>query len=670
MKKSIRRLVRISIFTLLAIALIGSANIVRAANNFSCKNTSCDSAAYGHSNANTDQEQSCLYENVDVIKLSNAIEYANNYNGREIKVGVLDTGIDGAHEAFSGRLYESNPHNLSTTLHRNFLTNSDYPDEVPQLIPTPADDRPYFVPNPHGTQVAGVIASSTNTKIKLISLQISDRNILQGAVINAIRFATAKGIDVLNLSAFFNHSALKPVLQFQDGSQKILLCNCGHDECLGEQYYECMYDAIEKYPGLLITSSNNFAYDIDYNPDNYNKHLYPASWADPHHPDHLDNIITVGATTVSEDENIALRPDPGWSVSAPGSNFGLRAVHLFAPGTMICTSNYNETQSNTYTSVSGTSFAAPFVTAAVAMTMSLYPQMNSSMVKEKILNSVDELPQLSGYCSTGGRLNMLKSLSSSVQTITFNKEGGVGGTSSANVFTGLSMPAATAPTKATYLFAGYYSAPDGGGTQYYDKNMKSMRIYNNSENITLYARWYASYNIVLDPNSGNGGTASVTAIYSLPMPEATAPEKYAYEFAGYYSADGKQYYDANMSSVRTYDVENSTTLYAKWTLPISQDYLNNLPVYYPDFTFIHETMSSAKLFILLPNASGYYSFFSSTQSGVHLHIHKVTSVDVEWMGYFYGSSWFAETFYLEAWIPYFIVIDSDVYGGIFVFTSN
>jgi uncharacterized repeat protein (TIGR02543 family) len=89
-----------------------------------------------------------------------------------------------------------------------------------------------------------------------------------------------------------------------------------------------------------------------------------------------------------------------------------------------------------------------------------------------------------------------------------------------------------------------------------------------SDNITLYARWTANtYTVTLDPQSGTGGTASVTATYAAAMPAATAPTRTGYTFAGYYDAasGGTQYYTAAMASSRSWNKTAATTLYARWT---------------------------------------------------------------------------------------------------------
>ena len=75
-------------------------------------------------------------------------------------------------------------------------------------------------------------------------------------------------------------------------------------------------------------------------------------------------------------------------------------------------------------------------------------------------------------------------------TVTLNKEGGSGGTSSVTATYGKSMPSASAPTKSGYIFKGYYSSPDGNGSKYYDSNMNSVKSWDIHYGVkTLYAYW-------------------------------------------------------------------------------------------------------------------------------------------------------------------------------------
>jgi uncharacterized repeat protein (TIGR02543 family) len=153
-------------------------------------------------------------------------------------------------------------------------------------------------------------------------------------------------------------------------------------------------------------------------------------------------------------------------------------------------------------------------------------------------------------------------------TVTLTTNSGVVGTPSVTATYDSSMPAATAPTLVGYTFNGYFTAL-AGGTKYYNANMTSARSWNIAWATTLYAQWIANtYTVTLDPNTGTPWTTSVTATYGSSMPAYySAPSKVGNTFNWYFTAPtwGTQYYLANMTSARSWNIVWATTLYAQWT---------------------------------------------------------------------------------------------------------
>lgn len=74
-------------------------------------------------------------------------------------------------------------------------------------------------------------------------------------------------------------------------------------------------------------------------------------------------------------------------------------------------------------------------------------------------------------------------------TITLKKQGGTGGTSKVTATYGEALPDAAAPTRTGYSFKGYYTEKSGAGTLYYDENMIEQLVYQETDNIILYAYW-------------------------------------------------------------------------------------------------------------------------------------------------------------------------------------
>ena len=117
-------------------------------------------------------------------------------------------------------------------------------------------------------------------------------------------------------------------------------------------------------------------------------------------------------------------------------------------------------------------------------------------------------------------------------------------------------------TKTGYTFGGWHKE------QACTNKVTSLGATAYTSNITLYAKWTANtYTVTLNPQSGTGGTTSVTATYGSAMPAITKPTRTGYTFNGYYDAasGGTQYYKADGSSARTWNKTAATTLYAQWT---------------------------------------------------------------------------------------------------------
>ena len=158
-------------------------------------------------------------------------------------------------------------------------------------------------------------------------------------------------------------------------------------------------------------------------------------------------------------------------------------------------------------------------------------------------------------------------------TISYNDNGGTGGQSttlSATYESDMPTPI-TLPTRAGYVFNGYYDA-SSGGTQYYTSYGASARNWDKEDaTATLYAQWTAKQTTIsYSDNGGSGGQSAVTtAIYDSAMPTPiTLPTRTGYNFAGYYDASrgGTQYYTSSGVSAKTWDKEDAVfTLYAQWT---------------------------------------------------------------------------------------------------------
>ncbi len=225
----------------------------------------------------------------------------------------------------------------------------------------------------HGTHVSGTIGAvgnngegvaGINWNARLMALKILDE---QGSgtiadAIAAVEFAIAAkqafqitdGADVRVLSASWGGS---------DGSQALLdQINAANDSDM-----------------LFVAAAGNDGSDNDIFP------FFPASYTAP-------NLVTVAASTF--DDTLAYF-----------SNYGHASVHLAAPGDWILST----TIGNTYAYMSGTSMAAPHVSGAAALVLSLCA-IDTATLRETLLGTVDHVPDLEDVTVTGGRLNVNSAL--------------------------------------------------------------------------------------------------------------------------------------------------------------------------------------------------------------------------------------------------------------------
>lgn len=133
---------------------------------------------------------------------------------------------------------------------------------------------------------------------------------------------------------------------------------------------------------VVVAAAGNSGLDTDVAP------RYPACFA-------IDNIISVMASTRND--------------TYLGYNYGATTIDLAAPGIDIYSTYYRS--DSDYYPMSGTSMATPCAAGAVALVMAKFPGLTAQQVVNRVLSTVDKLPEFSGLCATGGRLNLARALS-------------------------------------------------------------------------------------------------------------------------------------------------------------------------------------------------------------------------------------------------------------------
>jgi len=147
--------------------------------------------------------------------------------------------------------------------------------------------------------------------------------------------------------------------------------------------------------------------------------------------------------------------------------------------------------------------------------------------------------------------------------VTFDKQGGSGGTDSVLAGLNLSMPFATAPTRAGYTFGGYWTGIKGTGTQYYNANIVSINNWNITNSATtLYANWTPiKYYFTEYADSNNGSIANSPTVEEKTYDQSfsiTASSISGFTFL-YWEVNGQQY------TSQTITLSNLTTVAYAYT---------------------------------------------------------------------------------------------------------
>ena len=155
-------------------------------------------------------------------------------------------------------------------------------------------------------------------------------------------------------------------------------------------------------------------------------------------------------------------------------------------------------------------------------------------------------------------------------TVTLNNQSATtAGTASVQATYGSAMPSATMPQKTGYTFGGYYTAINGGGTQYYNANGGSSRAWNIANNTTLYAKWTANqYTITYKDQNNANFSGSHASGYPTKHTYGTATTlktatKTGYTFGGWHT---DQACTQKVTSLGATVYTAAITLYAKWTI--------------------------------------------------------------------------------------------------------
>lgn len=290
-----------------------------------------------------------------------------------VVVFVIDTGGDYNHEDLMGNRWV-NPGEIAG----NSIDDdgNGYVDDIYGIDTANNDSNP-MDGNGHGTHVSGTIGArgNNNTGVVGVNWQVT---------IGQCKFlddtgsgSTADAIECLQYIRNLKVNAGVPVI-------------ATNNSWGGGPFEQALYDAIQEHMNqgiLFIAAAGNDGTDNDAIPH------YPSNY-------YLPNIISVAAT--DHDDALAI-----FTIGA--SNYGLRTVHVGAPGKNI----FSTTPTDTYSTFSGTSMATPHVTGLAALLKAHNPSRDWIAIRNLIFAGGDFKSSLDNKTVLERRINAFGSLSCS-----------------------------------------------------------------------------------------------------------------------------------------------------------------------------------------------------------------------------------------------------------------
>ncbi|MBA2475420.1 MAG: S8 family serine peptidase [Actinobacteria bacterium] len=269
-----------------------------------------------------------------------------------VRVAVIDSGIDGGHPEFQGRILEA----------RSFVGGDPRTDQ-----------------HGHGTFVAGIIAANLDNGQGIAGLAPSaellvakvvrrDRSVSVEAEARAIRWAVDRGARVINLSL----GGLRDPLHADRDTYSPL---------------EASAVAYAQRRGAVLIAAVGNANTAPKQP-----------WPFASYPAALPHVL--GVSALARDGSVPLfshRDAILNDLAAPGTEILSTLPRALAPARGACTvAGYSDCGPDEYRQGEGTSFAAPQVTAAAALLLALRPELAPEQVTALLTRTAADVSASSG----------------------------------------------------------------------------------------------------------------------------------------------------------------------------------------------------------------------------------------------------------------------------------
>ncbi|MAA95114.1 MAG: hypothetical protein CML21_11470 [Rheinheimera sp.] len=274
---------------------------------------------------------------------------------QQLVVAVVDTGVAYQHPDLQANLWR----NPTETVNGLDDDGNGYVDDI-YGIDTANNNSDPADQDGHGSQISGIIAATTNNAVGVAGvnwqLQVLHCKFLDETGSGFVSDAIACLDYLLELKQRHNINIVASNNSWGSAGQS-----------------QALYEAIARHQQagmLFIASAGN---------NGSQSPLYPAAYD-------LANIISVAAHDQAQNK-------------ASFSNYGRDWVDVTAPGAAIVTTDLNDG----YTSVSGTSMAAPMVAGLVALLKAAEPALDWQALRARLLltGKVSTDPLIRDYTSSG-----------------------------------------------------------------------------------------------------------------------------------------------------------------------------------------------------------------------------------------------------------------------------
>lgn len=306
-----------------------------------------------------------------------------DFNGNEIVIAVMDDGFDIDHEDIQSNLWMNNNEIIGDGIDNDF---NGYIDDK-HGIDLDSEDGNIDLES-HGTSVMGIIGADSNNEIGISGINWNSKVMVLSSVTNEAKVIA--GYDyIYQMRNMYNLSS------GITGAYVVATnYSLGIDDEFGVDHpaWCNLYDLLGDVGIVSVGATTNSNSNVDEQGD------LPTTCSSPYF---------IGVTNTDKDD-----------LKVTNAGFGQEHIDLSAPGRNTETFKPD----SQYGTFGGTSASAPHVTGALGLLYSIKCENLAEFIKERpgeaalrirqsILNGTDALPSLNGVTASGGRLNILKSMS-------------------------------------------------------------------------------------------------------------------------------------------------------------------------------------------------------------------------------------------------------------------